>query len=296
LWDKLRGKSNIEEVELEIVEKEDSYSRLNQQIKLNIKARLEKLFSWYGFESVTVNRRGEIIKRTPGRAKYYRENLGKGVYLDMVYVAGGKFMMGSPLSEKDSRDRERPQHEVTVPSYWMGKYAVTQEQWEAVMGDNPSQFKGAKRPVESVSWTKCKEFCKKLSLKIGTTYRLPSEAEWEYGCRAGTTTAFHSGETITTDLANYRGTVIYAEEGMGLYRQETIEVGTFPPNNFGLYEMHGNVWEWCEDEWIERRVLRGGSWINYPYFCRSALRHGSNRADVSNCFGFRLVCLVGRTF
>ena len=271
---------------------------------------------------MTVNGRGEIIKRTPGRAKYYREDLGDGVYLDMVYVAGGKFMMGSPSSEKKDngfKGREEPQHKVTVPSYWIGKYVVTQEQYQAIMGNNPSHFKGAKRPVDSVSWDKCQEFCKKLSSKIGKEYRLPSEAEWEYGCRAATTTVFHSGETITTELVNYNGNCTYLEEGKGLYREETVEVGTFLPNAFGLYEMQGNVWEWCEDGWHENyreaskngrawtdnhsqttlRVLRGGSWYSNPSYCRSAYRYDLSRdydGYYYNHCGFRLVCLVGRTF
>jgi formylglycine-generating enzyme required for sulfatase activity len=128
-----------------------AYSLLEKQPSAIIKARLEKHFPWYGFESVTVNRHGEIIKQTPGRAKYYREDLGNGIYVDMVYIPGGKFIMGSLWSEKDSSEDERPQHEVTVPSYWMGKYPVTQEQYRAVMGNNPSEFRGAKRPVESVN-------------------------------------------------------------------------------------------------------------------------------------------------
>ena len=320
LQDALKYEEKGIEVLFGILEQEENlelewlaYSLLKKQPSTIIKTRLEKHFPWYEFESVTVNRRGEIIKRTPGRAKYYREDLGNGVYLDMAYISGGKFIMGSPSSEKDSYDSERPQHEVKVPSYWMGKYAVTQKQWEAVMGNNPSYFKGAKPPVEKVSWNDCQEFCQKLSSKTGKDYRLPSEAEWEYGCRAGTTTAFHTGETITTNLANYDGDYTYAEEGKGVYRQVTVEVGTFPPNAFGLYEMHGNVWEWCEDGWhgykaIPRdgrawtdnhsqqpyRVLRGGSWGSNPNNCRSANRN--NRGyDVSNV-GFRLVCLVERIF
>lgn len=292
-----------------------AYGLLEKQPSEIIKARLEKHFPWYEFESVTVNRRGEIIKRTPGRAKYYREDLGNGIYLDMVYVAGGNFIMGSPSSEKDSSDRERPQHEVTAPSYWMGKYAVTQEQWEAVTENNPSAFKEAKRPVDFVSWDDCQEFCQKLSSNIGKNYRLPSEAEWEYGCRAGTTTAFHTGETIISNLANYDGDYTYLEEGKGLWRNRTVEVETFPPNTFGLYEMHGNVWEWCEDGWHDNyqeaprderawtdnhsqtsaRVLRGGSWFNSLTHCRSARRFSYGRGHAYNSYGFRLVCPVGRT-
>ena len=296
-----------------------TYRLLEKQPSTIIKARLEKHFPWYEYESVTVNRRGEIIKRTPGRAKYYREDLENGVYLDMVYVAGGNFMMGRSWNEKVEPNRFRqidtPQHKVTVASYWMGKYAVTQEQWEVVIGNNPSHFKGVKRPVEYVTWDECQQFCKKLSQQTGKEYRLPSEAEWEYGCRAGTITAFHTGETITTDLANYRDDDTYLEEGKGVYREVVVEVGTFPPNAFGLYEIHGNVWEWCEDAWHDnyeeapidgrawtynpnpsqthKRVLRGGASGSIPHYCRSAARVGTFRFNYGS---FRLVCLVGKTF
>jgi formylglycine-generating enzyme required for sulfatase activity len=181
-----------------------------------------------------------------------------------------------------------------------------------------SSFSGAKRPVEQVSWNNAVEFCQKLSQKTGREYRLPSEAEWEYACRGGTTTPFHFGETITTELANYDGTVNYASEPKGQYRQETTEVGSFPPNSFGLYDMHGNVWEWCQDDWHDNyanapkdgsawtsqsgnaNVLRGGSWLNFPQICRSASRYRYNfnwevLDRIRNGIGFRVVCVVGRT-
>jgi len=257
-----------------------------------ITAKIKDHFPSYVYRCVTVNRRGEIIQRRPGRAKYYREDLGNGVYLDMVYIAGGSFLMGSPEGEHQSQDCERPQHPVTVPELWMGKYQVTQAQWEAIMGDNPAYFKGANRPVERVSWDKCQEFCRRLSERTGKRYRLPSEAEWEYACRAGTTTPFNCGETLTTDLANYEGNHTYAEEGKGRYRGHTVDVGSFPPNRWGLYNMHGNVWEWCEDGWHDNyngaptdeitwsdnhdssnlRVLRSGSWYYASGNCRSAVR------------------------
>ena len=206
-----------------------AHQMLEKQGDPGIIAKLKNYFSWYEYESVTVNRRGEIIQRTPGRAKYYREDLGNGVYLDMVHIGGGSFLMGAPESEPKSSDYQRPQHRVTVPEFWMGKYQVTQEQWEAIMGSNPAGFTGANRPVEVVSWDDCQEFCRKLSELTGKRYRLPSEAEWEYACRAGTTTPFSCGETITTDLANYNGNSTYADEGKGQYRKETVEVGIFPP-------------------------------------------------------------------
>ena len=250
--------------------------------------------------------------------KYFKEDLGNNITLDMVQIPGGSFMMGSPASEQGRTQDESPQHQVNVPGFSMGKFVVTQEQYQQIMGNNPSRFteKGAKRPVERVSWNNAVEFCQKLSQKTGREYRLPSEAEWEYACRAGTTTPFHFGETITTELANYNGTVNYASEPKGKYRQETTEVGSFPPNSFGLYDMHGNVWEWCQDDWHDNyvntpkngsvwttqsgniKVLRGGSWINNPQGCRSASRSNYGRDvrdNILNDVGFRVVCVVGRT-
>ncbi len=306
------------EVLFEVLEKEKdldiqwlAYQIIEKQNNRAIQARLKNYFPCYEFESVTVNRRGEIIQRTPGKARYFREDLGNGIYLDMTYIPGGTFLMGSLESEQDSYDDERPQHQVTIPPFWMGKYAVTQEQWQAIMGNNPSRFKGAKRPVETVSWNDCQEFCRKLSQRTGKAYGLPSEAQWEYGCRAGTITPFHYGETITSNLANYDGNYTYAEEEKGINRRETVEVGQFSPNAFGLYEMHGNVVEWCGDGWHDSYagkpeniknngsiiwstsnsrlcVLCGGSWDNNPINCRSA-RRGLFYADSrfwSN--GFRL--------
>ena len=205
----------------------------------------------FSFEVVKVNDRGNIVNRENHPAQYFTEDLGNGVTLDMVYIPGGTFMMGSPESEKERRDGERPQHRVTVPAFFMAKYLVTQQQWKAVMGNNLSHFKGANRPVERVSWNDAVKFCQKLSQKTGRDYLLPSEAEWEYACRARTSTPFYLGETITTDLANYNGNYTYGNEPKGKYRGETTDVGIFPPNAFGLYDMHGNVWEWCADYWHE---------------------------------------------
>ena len=263
-------------------------------------------------EVVTVNKFGEIIQRQQPIARYFVEDLGNGVTLEMSAIPGGTFMMGSPKNEAGRRsDSESPQHQVTVPSFFMGKYPVTQAQYQAIMGTNPSYFKGSNRPVEQVSWNNAVAFCEKLSQKTGKTYRLPSEAEWEYACRAGTTTPFHFGETITTDLANYNGNSTYGNGVKGVYREETTEVGSFGvANNFGLYDMHGNVWEWCQDYWhsnyegaptngsewlyseenINIRLLRGGSWDGNPGNCRSAYRVDYNLAYNDNDIGFRVVC------
>jgi formylglycine-generating enzyme required for sulfatase activity len=234
------------------------------------------------------------------------ENLGNGVTLEMALVPSGSFLMGSPSNELESYSDESPQHEVKITEeFYLGKYLVTQEQWEAIMGENPSYFKkGKKYPVDSVSWNDCQEFIKKLNAQTGKKYRLPSEAEWEYACRAGTKTPFYYGETISTEQANYDGNYVYGGGKKGKYRKETTEVGSFPGNGFGLYDMHGNLWEWCEDDWEANyktartqepykctsngKVLRGGSWVSLPWFCRSAnrLRYDADYSD--NGRGFRL--------
>ncbi|MEM9276630.1 MAG: SUMF1/EgtB/PvdO family nonheme iron enzyme [Cyanobacteria bacterium P01_F01_bin.143] len=310
----------------------------------------------FGFDVVKVDNRGQEIGRQHRYAKYVTEKLGNEINLDMVYVPGGKFLMGTDdqeierLCQKYNKEyfrAEKPQHQVTVQPFLIGKYPVTQAQYQQVMGTNPSRFKGDddERPVERVSWNDVIEFCRRLSVRTGKEYRLPTEAEWEYAARAGTTSPFHFGETITGELANYDASSIYAEEPSGEYREKTTAVGSFPPNAFGLYDMHGNVWEWCEDDWhdnyqnaptdgsawlgdlhvnrrsarqfswrkmsqnwIERllkqeslsklssaKVIRGGSWINNPNNCRSAVRLDNNPEVVSYAFGFRLVCSVPRT-
>ncbi|MDJ0716940.1 MAG: SUMF1/EgtB/PvdO family nonheme iron enzyme [Prochloraceae cyanobacterium] len=274
---------------------------------------------WLGLDSeIRLNRRSS-------KAQYFTENLGNGVTLDMVAIPEGEFMMGAPKSEKYSCDRERPQHQVRIQPFFMGKFPVTQAQWKAVanlaqvdrdLAPYPSYFKGDNCPVEKVSWYDAVEFCKRLSRKTGKEYRLPSEAEWEYACRAGTTTPFYFGETITSKLANYNGSETYADEPKGEYRQQTTPVGKFPPNAFGLYDMHGQVWEWCADAWHENyegattdgnawtksgneklSPLRGGSWDNDPEDCRSAIR-GADIAGLGLIYvfiGFRVVCVGGRT-
>jgi formylglycine-generating enzyme required for sulfatase activity len=249
------------------------------------------------------------ITRHSGQAEFFAENLGNGVVLEMVKIPGGKFMMGSQEFEDGEDESQRPQHQVTVPSFLIGKFAITQEQYQAVMGENYCGFSGAKRPVERVSWDDAVNFCAKISEKTGNNYRLPSETEWEYACRAGTTTPFHFGETITTDLVNYEGNYTYDSAPKGQYREQTTDVGSFPANQFGLYDMHGNVWEWCQDNWHENyngapsdgsawlnnnensfRLLRGGSWYDYPQGCRSAYRFRSHPNLVNGSIGFRVVC------
>ena len=260
----------------------------------------------FDFEVVTVNARGNITNRQRRQAQFISENLGSGAILDLISIPGGSFMMGSPSTETGRSNDEGPQHNVNISPFFMGKYEVTQKQYQAVMGNNPSNFKGAKHPVEQVTWDEAVEFCRKLTQKTGKSYRLPSEAEWEYACRARTTTPFYFGDTITPDLVNYNGNYPYGSAPKGLYREQTTDVGIFPPNAFGLYDMHGNVWEWCSDKWHDNyngaptdgsswetgtdnnRVLRGGSWGSNAVVCRSANRCGDSAGLRLSCIGFRV--------
>ena len=290
-----------EEMERQQGEEEDKRRREEEEIGRE-----------FSFEIITVNTKGEEINRQPGSVRQKVENLAKGVTLEMVYIPGDSFTMGFPENEEGRLSFENPQHQVEVSSFYLGKYPVTQAQYQGIIGENPSDFKGENRPVENVTWRDAVEFCRRLSEKTGKTYRLPSEAEWEYACRAGTTTAFHFGETLTPDLANYDGNYTYASGPKGVYRKQTTDVGSFPPNAFGLYDMHGNVWEWCQDVWHENyngapwdgsawesggdrhgRLLRGGSWGNYPGYCRSALRVWIDAGYWYNYVGFRVVLLPG---
>jgi formylglycine-generating enzyme required for sulfatase activity len=222
-----------------------------------------------------------------------KTELEKGINLEMVLIPAGKFIMGSPVSEKNHR-KDETEHEVTLTKpFYMGKYEVTQEQYEAMMGNNPSKIKGAKLPVTEVSWLDCQEFIKKLNAKTNGGYRLPTEAEWEYACRAGTTTAYSFGDSITKDEANVA------------WGTSTKMVGSYKPNAFGLYDMHGNVWEWCED-WKadypkesvidpkgpatgQYRLLRGGSFTGAGSHSRAANWWGTLPATKENDYlGLRL--------
>ena len=259
----------------------------------------------------------------PGKVEVV--DFGEGVKLEMVLVPAGKFKMGFTKKEladfkedlqeelkkelkkeprKEDLDvldliiisKQGKQHEVTLTKpFYMGKHEVTQEQWEAVMGKNPSKEKGAKLPVTDVSWEDCQEFIKKLNKKTDGGYRLPTEAEWEYACRAGTTTAYSFGEKITLKDSNYVGSKIG--------KPVAVAVGSYKPNAFGLYDMHGNVFEWCED-WYgdypfavtdpkgpatgERRVLRGGSFLDLGSTARSSNRYFNPPSFRDYFYGFRL--------
>jgi len=302
---------------------EQSSELVIEGVKLRIPNRRDLLR--FSFDVVTVNSRGKIIKRERHQAQYFKEDLGNKVVLEMVAIPGGTFLMGSPETEAERSEYEGPQHQVTVPPFFMGKYPVTQAQWQAVaafpqvnreLDPDPSEFKGGDRPVERISWYDAVEFCARLSKATGRDYRLPSEAEWEYACRAGTITPFHFGETITSKLANYSAEYTYGDAPKGKSSAETTPVGSFQvANSFGLFDMHGNVWEWCADAWHsygdtaltkdsgdvesdndnQSRMLRGGSWFFGPRHCRSASRDYNDRGYWLNLIGFRVVVSRART-
>ena len=281
-------------------------------------------------------------KTKPIEVQAYQQKLAPAVVLTMVEIPAGNFLMGSPPGEEgrnyygdlandlkqglgvEGRDVEA-QRRVTVPAFRIGRFPITQAQWKLVAGfeklerelnADPSYFKGPERPVEQVSWHDAIEFCRRLSKHTGRNYTLPSEAQWEYACRAGTTTPFYFGETLITELANYDGNYIYGQGLKGTYREQTTNVGSFPANAWGLQDMHGNVWEWCLDRWHpflekaptdgsawqepasdlakdyqDRRLLRGGSWFSFPGYCRSACRSYPLPASQLDSVGFRVCCL-----
>jgi formylglycine-generating enzyme required for sulfatase activity len=255
------------------------------------------------FTTVTVDATGKIANRRPNQECWgYVEDLGNGVKLEMVEIPAGEFEMGSNDGDKD----EKPVHKVRVAGFLMGKYEVMQEQWAAVarlpkvkihLDPDPSYFKGAKLPVEQVSWYEAQEFIARLNRKTGGRYALPSEAQWEYAARAGTKSAYAFGQTISNEVVNFAG-------------DKTISVGRLEcANAWGLFDMHGNVWEWCEDDWHNNysgapsdggawvnvsnrdssRVFRGGSWSGGAVYCRSAIRHDVAPGARVSYLGFRLV-------
>jgi formylglycine-generating enzyme required for sulfatase activity len=275
------------------------------------------------------------INKRSGQNQYYEEPIAEGCRpLEMMRISSGSFLMGSPENELERLTREGPQHEVALTQFFLAKYPITQAQWRVVaampqvnreLKPDPSNFKGNLLPVEQVSWYEAVEFCDRLTIATNRQYRLPTEAEWEYACRAGTTTPFHFGETITTGLANYQGTDweyegktysgSYGAGPKGEYREKTTPVDQFDiANAFGLCDMHGNVLEWCQDHWHENyegaptdgsawltddeeagRILRGGSWLSHPRNCRSAYRNGNQPVNRFNVIGFRVSCSAPRT-
>jgi formylglycine-generating enzyme required for sulfatase activity len=287
------------------------------------------------------------IMRWRSRQWAHREPLtadAEGVALIMLRIPAGSFEMGAPQTEAVSKNKERPVHRVTLSEFLLGQTPITQDQWREVaawerLGNepvdrwpesldadpiakltDPERFRGEQRPVVNVSWFDAQAFCQRLALRTGKNYTLPSEAQWEYACRAGTTTPFHYGATISTELGNYNGREVYGYGKKGEYRQQTTDVASFPANPWGLHDMHGNVWEWCADYWHDNyeeapsdgrawvggdaerninkdkvntnwRLLRGGSWINYPRSCRSAFRNDLHPVNRYYSVGFRVCCL-----
>jgi formylglycine-generating enzyme required for sulfatase activity len=248
----------------------------------------------------------------------YEQELAKGIAITMVQIPAGSFQMGSPDTEAERASGEGPQHRVQLQGFFLGKTPVTQVQWREVanwpqvnlkLNPYPAIFKGANRPVEQVSWEEAMEFCRRLSQRTKLAYTLPSEAQWEYACRAGTTTPFAFGDTLTPDLANYDENYTYGSGPKGQYRKQTTDVGSFAGNAWGLQDMHGNVWEWCLDFWHDSyrgapadgsawkaaggtpRLLRGGSWGSGPRNCRSAYRGNYLPGRRSGLIGFRVCCL-----
>jgi uncharacterized protein (TIGR02996 family) len=234
--------------------------------------------------------------------------VSKGIEMAFAWVPPGRFVMGSPPDEEEREDDET-QHQVTLTGgFYLGVCPVTQAQWRVVRGTHQSRFQGDDLPVEQVSWDDCQAFCTELGEKVGLRFCLPTEAQWEYACRAGTTTPFHFGATLSTDQANYKGKFVYGRGKKGLYRKHTTPVGSFPPNAWGLCDMHGNVLDWCSDRYgpylsgdIQDpqgddsgyfRVQRGGSWFYCPWGCRSASRDRLGPDRRGRDYGCRLVlCL-----
>ena len=294
-------------------------TKLNQAIA---PALSQSALSQFSFETahVTINRIGIgnfskvqlQINNRQRQGNAYIETLGnvqgKSIGLEMVYIPTGKFYIGSPTSEIGHSTEESPRQIINIRSFFISRFPITQRQWKVLMDNNPAIFIGnSDRPVESVSWDDVQSFCQKLSDRTHKPYRLPSESEWEYACRAGTITPFCFGETIAPNLGNYNAAIPYKYAPAGISNTSTTEVGSYPANAFGLHDMHGNLWEWCEDVWHDDydllpidgtahtqggdrscRVVRGGSWRDPADYCRSAKRskNATNQGDRST--GFRI--------
>lgn len=256
----------------------------------------------FQFKTVELGTSGRELKHYKGEAQFYSEKLGDGVTLDMVKVPGGPFMMGSPLDERGRRPDEE-QKAVTVPAFYIGKFEVTQAQWRAVanapkvereLRAEPAGFRGDDLPINNVSWFDAVEFCARFSKMTGREYRLPTEAEWEYACRAGSDKPFAFGETITKGVANFHGNTAHDGRREEELHPTIMLVGSMGvANSFGLYDMHGNLQEWCQDEkqikGDEFRALRGGGWGSMLDKCRCAFRDWGRPGNGQDIFGFRVV-------
>jgi formylglycine-generating enzyme required for sulfatase activity len=273
----------------------------------------------FSYQVMKIDGQGQQLENLTKQASYYSENLGDGIKLEMIAIPAGAFQMGSPPEEENREGSESPLHQVAIKAFYLSRVTITQVQWRAVaelpqversLHPEPANVKSNNQPIECVSWYDAVEFCARLSKSTGRAYRLTTEAEWEYACRAGTQTPFHFGPTIRADLANYDGNLTYGNGPQGQYREQTTPAGSFEvANDFGLYDMHGNVWEWCADPWHDNyqgapsdgsaweiggdhllRVLRGGSWDFNPSYCRSAQR-ARYAADLRYFnISFRIAC------
>jgi formylglycine-generating enzyme required for sulfatase activity len=271
------------------------------------------------FETATLTPDGQIEKREKRVARHYFEDAGGGASISLVEIPKGEAIVGSPYDEPERQTSEGPPVHVTVPSLFVSRWPVTQAQWRSVarslpkfardLDEDPSHFKGDDRPVEMVSWEDAREFCDRLTTHTGRDYRLPSEQEWEYACRAGSATPFSFGSTLTAEVANVEAAISYGEAPSGDGRSETTPAGSLGlANRFGLFDMHGNVWEWTEDCWHDTfvgaptdgspwidggdptvRVIRGGSWASIPADSRSATRFSFLEKGRRNDVGFRIV-------
>lgn len=319
---------SLRELVVKLQQEQKDKGRLNAELERMRREREETI--WLQQESERLEKEGAhapLIRAALDRAQESRISKDRGTQIidaataqwqlrpgaittnslgmKFAWIPPGTFLMGSPESELE-RINDELQHKVTLTKgFHIGVYLVTQEEWSAVMGSNPSFYKNKDNPVEQVSWYDCHEFLKKLQRKDGTPYRLPTEAEWEYACRAGTKTPFYFGETISADQVNYDGSRAYGNGKRGTNRKQPTPVGSFPANPWGLYDMHGNVWEWCEDWYGKysekddvdpqgpvtggRRVLRGGSFHSPPSKARSAYRSYYVPTNRFTGFGVRLV-------
>ncbi len=284
----------------------------NQQINSGTIPTIDRLAT-LPVTSVKLNNKGDIIDRPQSRSDVFQEDLGNGIYLTMVRIPPGTFTMGSPDLEEGEEANEQPAHQAKIPGFYLGQTLVTQSQWAEIFPDKAVGSRGDKQlPVSEVSWLDAIEFCELLTTKTGKTYRLPSESEWEYACRANTTNPFAYGDTILPSIVNYDAMSPYQQAPKGVFRGKSTPVASFPPNLFGLYDMHGNLWEWCLDEWFDnyknapadgsarsdlgthneqsQRVVRGGSWFSYGSRCRAATRASLSASFRHEHYGFRVVC------
>ncbi len=317
----LAGKQGVNDYEIKLYVSTDdgsSWQQLNSGLSGDIGTKITpgagKTITW----DVLATRerlQGDKIRfkvtATFNTSGNYTEALtGSASGIEMVFVKGGTFTMGSPSGETN-RESDEVQHTVTVSNFYMGKTEVTFAQYDAFCDatgrSKPSDAGWGRgtRPVLNVSWNDATAFCEWLSNKTGKTYRLPTEAEWEYACRAGTTTPFNTGNCLSSSQANYDGNYPLGSCSKGEYMQKTLPVGSFSPNAYGLYDMHGNVWEWCSDWYGEYssgsqtnpkgpssgsfRVYRGGSWRNDAQRCRSANRSSDGPGSTNRGLGFRVV-------